>query len=84
MARMRAAEAAVLILEREGACDAFWLPGAAINPFYAAMRAHGGIRRGDLGEGDEHLDGPGLNAVNEFEPLALSGVDAPTAISVMA
>lgn len=44
MARMRAAEAAVKILELEGATTAFGLPGAAINPFYAAMRNHGGIR----------------------------------------
>ena len=44
MARMKAADAAVLILEKEGATQAFGLPGAAINPFYAAMRAHGGIK----------------------------------------
>ncbi|MFI8569661.1 glyoxylate carboligase [Rhodococcus sp. NPDC078407] len=44
MARMRAADAAVKILELEGATTAFGLPGAAINPFYAAMRDHGGIR----------------------------------------
>ncbi len=44
MTRMKAAEAAVLILEKEGATTAFGLPGAAINPFYAAMRAHGGIK----------------------------------------
>ena len=43
MARMRAVDAAVLILEKEGATQAFGLPGAAINPFYSAMRAHGGI-----------------------------------------
>ncbi|MCA0156180.1 glyoxylate carboligase [Tsukamurella sp. M9C] len=43
MARMRAAEAAVKIMELEGATQAFGVPGAAINPFYAAMRAHGGI-----------------------------------------
>ncbi|MFD0996462.1 tartronate-semialdehyde synthase [Pseudoclavibacter chungangensis] len=41
---MRAVDAAVLILEKEGATQAFGLPGAAINPFYSAMRAHGGIR----------------------------------------
>jgi len=41
---MRAADAAVKILELEGATTAFGLPGAAINPFYAAMRDHGGIR----------------------------------------
>ncbi|ABK71477.1 glyoxylate carboligase [Mycolicibacterium smegmatis] len=44
MTRMRAVDAAVKILELEGATQAFGLPGAAINPFYAAMRAHGGIR----------------------------------------
>jgi tartronate-semialdehyde synthase len=43
MARMTAAEAAVAILEREGVTHAFGLPGAAINPFYAAMRSRGGI-----------------------------------------
>jgi tartronate-semialdehyde synthase len=44
MARMRAADAAVLILEKEGATQLFGLPGAAINPFYSAMRSHGGLR----------------------------------------
>jgi tartronate-semialdehyde synthase len=44
MARMTAAEAAVAVLEREGVRHAFGLPGAAINPFYAAMRNSGGIR----------------------------------------
>ena len=43
MARMRAAEAAVEILKKEGIRHAFGLPGAAINPFYAAMRDLGGI-----------------------------------------
>ena len=43
MPKMRAVDAAVLILEKEGATQAFGLPGAAINPFYSAMRAHGGI-----------------------------------------
>ncbi|HET8602687.1 MAG TPA: glyoxylate carboligase [Marmoricola sp.] len=44
MARMRTVDAAVLILEKEGATQLFGLPGAAINPFYSAMRAHGGLR----------------------------------------
>ena len=44
MARMRAVDAAVLILEKEGATQTFGLPGAAINPFYSAMRQHGGIK----------------------------------------
>jgi tartronate-semialdehyde synthase len=43
MPRMRAVDAAVLILEKEGATQTFGLPGAAINPFYNAMKAHGGI-----------------------------------------
>ncbi len=43
MTRMRAIDAAVAILEREGVQTVFGLPGAAINPFYSAMRAHGGI-----------------------------------------
>ncbi|KQZ67518.1 glyoxylate carboligase [Nocardioides sp. Root151] len=44
MARMRAVDAAVLILEKEGANQLFGLPGAAINPFYSALRAHGGLK----------------------------------------
>jgi len=43
MVKMRAIDAAVQILEREGVTHAFGLPGAAINPFYSAMRASGGI-----------------------------------------
>ena len=43
MPRMSAVDAAVAILEREGATQAFGLPGAAINPFYAAMRRAGTI-----------------------------------------
>jgi len=41
---MRAVDAIVQILIKEGATEAFGLPGAAINPLYSAMRAHGGIR----------------------------------------
>ena len=44
MARMRAVDAACLILEKEGATQLFGLPGAAINPFYSAVRAHGGLK----------------------------------------
>jgi tartronate-semialdehyde synthase len=39
-----AAEAAVRVLEKEGVTVVFGVPGAAINPLYAALRAHGGIR----------------------------------------
>jgi tartronate-semialdehyde synthase len=44
MARMTAAQAAVEILRAEGATQLFGLPGAAINPFYSALRRHGGLR----------------------------------------
>jgi tartronate-semialdehyde synthase len=40
---MRAVDAAVLVLEKEGIDTAFGVPGAAINPFYSAMRRAGGI-----------------------------------------
>lgn len=41
---MRTVDAAMLILEKEGATQAIGLPGAAINPFYNAMKAHGGVK----------------------------------------
>lgn len=44
MPRMTAARAAVEILKREGVSNAFGVPGAAINPFYAALKASGGVR----------------------------------------
>jgi tartronate-semialdehyde synthase len=40
---MKAIAAAVQILQREGVRHAFGVPGAAINPFYAALRSSGGI-----------------------------------------
>jgi tartronate-semialdehyde synthase len=43
MARMRAVDAAVRVLEREGIKHAFGLPGAAINPLYDALRKRGSI-----------------------------------------
>ncbi len=43
MPRMTAARAAVEILKREGVTNAFGVPGAAINPFYAALKASGGV-----------------------------------------
>ncbi|ODT04234.1 MAG: glyoxylate carboligase [Mesorhizobium sp. SCN 65-20] len=44
MARMRAVDAAVLVLEKEGISCAFGVPGAAINPLYSALKARGTIR----------------------------------------
>ena len=38
MAKMKAAMAAVLVMEKEGISQAFGVPGAAINPLYAALR----------------------------------------------
>ena len=43
MAKIRAIEAAVQVLRKEGINTAFGVPGAAINPLYAAMRKSGGI-----------------------------------------
>ncbi|MBC5785782.1 glyoxylate carboligase [Ramlibacter sp. USB13] len=43
MARMKACMAAVLVLEKEGVTQAFGVPGAAINPFYAALRERGSV-----------------------------------------
>ncbi len=43
MARMKATQAAIHVLEKEGVKHAFGVPGAAINPLYAAMREAGSI-----------------------------------------
>jgi tartronate-semialdehyde synthase len=44
MPRTRSVDAAVAIMVKEGVDVVFGLPGAAINPFYSAMRAEGSIR----------------------------------------
>src|SRR6476646_5830065 len=44
MAKMRAIDAAVRILEKEGDVCAFGVPGAAINPLYCALKLRGSIR----------------------------------------
>lgn len=43
MAKMSAAQAAVLVMEKEGVTQAFGVPGAAINPLYSALRKQGTI-----------------------------------------
>ncbi len=43
MPKMRAVDAAVLVLEKEGIDTAFGVPGAAINPLYSALKKAGGI-----------------------------------------
>ena len=57
MAKMRAIDAAVRVLEKEGVVTAFGVPGAAINPLYSALK-----RRGTIGhilarhvEGASHM-----------------------------
>ena len=44
MAKMSAAQAAAWVLEKEGISQVFGVPGAAINPFYAAMKKQGSIK----------------------------------------
>ena len=44
MARMRAIEAAVHVMEKEGIKVAFGVPGAAINPLYGAMKKRDSIK----------------------------------------
>ncbi len=44
MPKMTAAEAAVHVLRLEGVDTAFGVPGAAINPLYAALRKIGGVK----------------------------------------
>ena len=46
MAKMTAAHAAAWVMEKEGITQAFGVPGAAINPLYAALRKQGTIARG--------------------------------------
>ena len=67
MAKMRAIDAAVHVLEREGVTAAFGVPGAAINPLYSALKA-----RGSIVEYDYPGFGPVKTASN---PIKLS--DAP-------
>ena len=43
MPQMRAIDAAVRILEKEGVTCAFGVPGAAINPLYSALKARDSI-----------------------------------------
>ncbi|MFA6966890.1 glyoxylate carboligase [Bosea sp. (in: a-proteobacteria)] len=43
MPKMRAVEAAVRVMEREGVTQAFGVPGAAINPLYAALKSRQSI-----------------------------------------
>src|SRR5438094_5882066 len=43
MAKMRAIDAAVRIMEKEGVNQAFGVPGAAINPLYSALRERASI-----------------------------------------
>jgi tartronate-semialdehyde synthase len=57
MAKMTAAEAAVHVLQKEGISVAFGVPGAAINPLYAALKKVGKITHilGRHVEGASHM-----------------------------
>ena len=44
MAKMTAAEAAVYVMEKEGVTQLFGVPGAGINPFYAALKKRGSMK----------------------------------------
>jgi tartronate-semialdehyde synthase len=57
MAKMTAAEAAVHVLQKEGISVAFGVPGAAINPLYAALKKAGKIKHilGRHVEGASHM-----------------------------
>src|SRR3981189_635153 len=57
MAKMRAIDAAVRILEKEGVVCAFGVPGAAINPLYSALKARGSSTHilARHGEGASHM-----------------------------
>lgn len=57
MARMKAAMAAVLVMEKEGVSQAFGVPGAAINPLYSCLRERSSISHvlGRHVEGAAHM-----------------------------
>lgn len=57
MARMTAAEAAVYVMEKEGVTQLFGVPGAGINPFYAALKKRGSMKHilARHGEGISHM-----------------------------
>jgi tartronate-semialdehyde synthase len=44
MPKMTAAQAAVWVMQKEGVTQAFGVPGAAINPLYAALKIQGTIK----------------------------------------
>jgi len=74
MSRMRAIDAAVCVLEREGVTHAFGVPGAAINPLYSAMKLRGSIT---------HVLTRHVDNVVEFEELAQRRADARTEVALL-
>ena len=85
MAKMKAIEAAVRVLEKEGVTVAFGVPGAAINPLYAAMKDHGGI--GHILA--RHVEGARaeldslVSAFAQQLSIDVSGMDAESAIAAV-
>ena len=57
MAKMTAAEAAVYVMEKKGVTQLFGVPGAGINPFYAALKKRGSMKHilARHGEGISHM-----------------------------
>ena len=82
MARMTAAQAAVLVMEREGVRKAFGVPGAAINPLYAALKPRNSISHvlGRHVEGASHMAEviPAPRPATSASASALRGRPAPT------
>ena len=54
MAKMRAIDAVVHVLEREGVTMTFGVPGGAINPLHAAIRPRNAIQHISA----RHVEGP--------------------------
>ena len=86
MAKMKAIEAAVKVLEKEGVSVTFGVPGAAINPLYAAMKEHGGIGHilARHVEGASHMAEGYTRAVagNTKRPMVISSGNAQARAAV--
>ena len=82
MAKMKAAMAAVLVMEKEGVSQVFGVPGAAINPLYAQMAERGTISHvlARHVEGASHMAevSPALSLATSAFASALQALPAPT------
>ena len=71
MAKMRAIDAAVRVLEKEGVTCAFGVPGAAINPLYSALKLRGSIKHILA----RHVEGASTRAASEAAPGPEAGAE---------